>query len=122
MINAHESEIANMTLNSDGTILATASDKGTIIRLFRADDGTFIHEVRRGSKNSEIYSICFSANSNFLACSSDRGTIHIFSLVSVKQKLDSSSSVIDVKEKSEEISKGDSGKENKDPPKNPKSL
>ena len=27
LINAHESEIANMTLNNEGTILATASDK-----------------------------------------------------------------------------------------------
>jgi WD40 repeat protein len=27
LINAHESEIANMTLNAEGTILATASDK-----------------------------------------------------------------------------------------------
>jgi len=31
LINAHESEIANMTLNAEGTILATASDKVIII-------------------------------------------------------------------------------------------
>lgn len=97
LINAHESEIAFMALNAEGTILATASDKvkyviftnikGTLIRIFKADDGNFLHEVRRGSKNSEIYSICFNSSSTFMACTSDRGTIHVFSMVTVHKKL-----------------------------------
>jgi hypothetical protein len=33
LINAHESRIAMLSVNFDGTILATASDKGTLIRV-----------------------------------------------------------------------------------------
>ena len=48
-----------MTLNFQGTLLATASDKGTLIRLFSTEDGTPMQEVRRGSDKAEIYSIAF---------------------------------------------------------------
>jgi len=67
-----------MTLNYAGTLLATASDKGTLIRIFSTEDGTPLQEVRRGSDKAEIYSIAFDKLSNWIACSSDKGTIHIF--------------------------------------------
>jgi WD repeat-containing protein 45 len=60
--------------------LATASDKGTLIRLFSTEDATAIQEVRRGSDKAEIYSISFDRHSKYLACSSDKGTIHIFAV------------------------------------------
>jgi WD40 repeat protein len=87
LINAHESAIACLSLNNDGTLLATASDKGTLIRLFRTEDGSFLQEVRRGAEKAEIYSISFDPFSKFVACSSDRGTIHIFSLGTALKKL-----------------------------------
>jgi WD repeat-containing protein 45 len=67
-----------MTLNFTGTLLATASDKGTLIRIFSTEDGSPLQEVRRGSDKAEIYSIAFDKNSHWIACSSDKGTIHIF--------------------------------------------
>jgi len=78
MISAHESELAQITLNSDGTRLATASDRGTLIRIFDTISGLQLQELRRGSDNALVNSIAFSRNSNFLACTSDRGTAHVW--------------------------------------------
>lgn len=80
-----------MALNTKGNILATASDKGTLVRLFNTETGEQLQEVRRGSKKSEIYSLSFNPSSTFLSCSSDRGTIHIFSLSTVQKKLEGKS-------------------------------
>lgn len=80
IINAHESHLACFTLTMDGLILATASTKGTLVRVFNTMDGTCLQEVRRGIEKAEIYGIAFSPNVQWLAVSSDRGTIHIFSL------------------------------------------
>jgi WD40 repeat protein len=68
-------------------MLATASDKGTLIRLFNVEKGTFLLEVRRGSERADLYSIAFDPLSKFIACSSDRGTIHIFSLLTAHKKM-----------------------------------
>jgi WD40 repeat protein len=74
-----------MCLNYVGTLLATASDKGTLIRIFSIDTGNPLQELRRGAEKADIYSISFDFQSKWLACSSDKSTIHVFS---VKQKFD----------------------------------
>ncbi|GMN41106.1 hypothetical protein TIFTF001_010341 [Ficus carica] len=80
LINAHDSQIACLTLTMDGLLLATASTKGTLIRIFNTMDGTRLQEVRRGVDRAEIYSIALSPNVQWLATSSDKGTVHLFSL------------------------------------------
>lgn len=45
LINAHDSQIACLTLTMDGLLLATASTKGTLIRIFNTMDGTRLQEV-----------------------------------------------------------------------------
>ncbi|XP_042510032.1 autophagy-related protein 18c [Macadamia integrifolia] len=79
-INTHDSHIACLTLTMDGLLLATASTKGTLIRIFNTMDGTRLQEVRRGVDKADIYSIALSPNVQWLAVSSDKGTVHIFSL------------------------------------------
>lgn len=79
-IQAHESNIACFSLNNNGSLLATASDKGTLIRVFNVIDGTRVKELRRGSENAFIYSISFDRESKFLCCTSDRTTVHIFAI------------------------------------------
>ncbi|CAD6232920.1 unnamed protein product [Miscanthus lutarioriparius] len=79
-IPAHDSHISCMSLTMDGLLLATASTKGTLIRIFNTMDGTRLQEVRRGLDKAEIYSIALSPNVQWLAVSSDKGTVHIFSL------------------------------------------
>ncbi|KAI5680416.1 hypothetical protein M9H77_01643 [Catharanthus roseus] len=77
---AHDSRIACFTLSKDGHLLATASTKGTLVRIFNTQDGTLLQEVRRGADRAEIYSLSFSPCSQWLAVSSDKGTVHVFSL------------------------------------------
>lgn len=78
IINAHESNIAYLTLNNEGNVLATASDRGTLIRLFNVNNQEIITELRRGTKNVKINCLAFDINTEFIACTSDVGTVHIF--------------------------------------------
>ncbi|KAK2988956.1 hypothetical protein RJ640_026224, partial [Escallonia rubra] len=80
LISAHDSQISCLTLTMDGLLLATASTRGTLIRIFNTMDGTRLQEVRRGVDKADIYSIALSPNFQWLAVSSDKGTVHIFSL------------------------------------------
>ncbi|CAA6669090.1 unnamed protein product [Spirodela intermedia] len=79
-IMAHDSRIACFALSQDGRFIATASSKGTLVRIFSTVDGSLLQEVRRGADRAEIYSLAFSANNQWLAVSSDKGTIHVFNL------------------------------------------
>ncbi len=76
----HLGSIAAMALNRTGDLLATASEKGTIVRLWRVnqDKPPCIGNYRRGADKAEINDIQFSSASNFLSVSSDHNTIHIF--------------------------------------------
>lgn len=67
--------------------MASASDKGTLIRLFSTESGAPIQEVRRGTDKAEIYSIAFDRQSKWIACSSDKGTIHIFTVAKGSTKI-----------------------------------
>jgi len=80
VIEAHRSPLSCITLNSEGTLLATASDKGTIIRVFSVPDGHKLYQFRRGSMPSRIYSMSFNTTSTLLCVSSATETIHIFKL------------------------------------------
>ena len=61
-------------------MLATASDKGTVIRVFSIPNGDKIAQFRRGTKSARIFSLSFNAASTLLAVTSDSETVHIFRL------------------------------------------
>jgi WD40 repeat protein len=77
---AHESSLAVVSLYFEGKRLATASTKGTLIRVFDTCSGDRLFELRRGVEKVDIYSIAFNSSSDWLAVSSDKGTVHVFSL------------------------------------------
>ncbi|OQR97131.1 autophagy-related protein [Achlya hypogyna] len=79
-IQAHRGTPVALALNSTGTLLATASDTGTILRVFDVPSGKKKATFRRGSYPAQVYCIAFNATSTLLCCSSDTGTVHIFSL------------------------------------------
>eukprot|EP00227_Mantoniella_beaufortii_P002107 CAMPEP_0197609638 /NCGR_PEP_ID=MMETSP1326-20131121/51585_1 /TAXON_ID=1155430 /ORGANISM="Genus nov. species nov., Strain RCC2288" /LENGTH=241 /DNA_ID=CAMNT_0043178037 /DNA_START=99 /DNA_END=821 /DNA_ORIENTATION=+ len=66
-ISAHDSDLACLQLTLDGALLATASEKGTLIRVYDAAKATLLHEFRRGADRAQIYSIAFAPQCDFLA-------------------------------------------------------
>ena len=51
---AHNSPVAIMTFNAAGSLLATASAKGTLIRIFDCNSGKLLFELRRGLERAFI--------------------------------------------------------------------
>ena len=84
VIQAHKAPIAALALNSTGTMLATASDKGTVVRVFSVPGAQKLWQFRRGSQSARIFSLNFNLASSLLAVSSDSSTIHIYRLASPK--------------------------------------
>ncbi|KAL0375738.1 UNVERIFIED_CONTAM: Autophagy-related protein 18a [Sesamum calycinum] len=80
LIKAHDSDVACVALSNDGRLLATASTKGTLVRVFDTLDGRLLQELRRGSERAEVHSLSFSSDTEWLAVSSNKGTVHVFSL------------------------------------------
>lgn len=80
VVEAHRSPLSCITVNNAGTLLATASDKGTIIRVFSIPAARKLYQFRRGSMPSRIYSMSFNATSSLLCVSSATDTVHIFKL------------------------------------------
>ncbi|XP_075436232.1 WD repeat domain phosphoinositide-interacting protein 1 isoform X2 [Ascaphus truei] len=80
-IPAHDSPLAAMAFNSTGIKLASASEKGTVIRVFSVPEGQKLYEFRRGMKRYvNISSLVFSMDAQFLCASSNTETVHIFKL------------------------------------------
>lgn len=80
IIPAHGTPLRAMDLSSDGEILATASETGTLIRVFSTGNCAKIGELRRGVDHAVVYSVAISPNSTLLAVTSDKSTLHIFDL------------------------------------------
>jgi WD40 repeat protein len=78
LIEAHESTLRALTLTPNGTLLATASHKGTVIRVWDVATSNNLYEFRRGVERAQITCLAFSWDEQWLSCASDKGTTHIF--------------------------------------------
>ncbi|EPQ27321.1 uncharacterized protein PFL1_05243 [Pseudozyma flocculosa PF-1] len=101
MIVAHESSIAAIALSPCGKLLATASSKGTLLRIWStarpASQGSrtaaaagrtgfgasLVRELRRGTDPARILGVAFAPDASAIAAASDKGTVHIFQLTDV---------------------------------------
>ncbi|XP_051905671.1 WD repeat domain phosphoinositide-interacting protein 1 isoform X2 [Hippocampus zosterae] len=84
MVPAHDSPLAALCFNASATKLASASERGTVIRVFSIPEGFRLFEFRRGMKRYvNISSLSFSPDAQFLCASSNTETVHIFKLEQV---------------------------------------
>eukprot|EP00543_Licmophora_paradoxa_P006434 CAMPEP_0202451182 /NCGR_PEP_ID=MMETSP1360-20130828/9666_1 /ASSEMBLY_ACC=CAM_ASM_000848 /TAXON_ID=515479 /ORGANISM="Licmophora paradoxa, Strain CCMP2313" /LENGTH=420 /DNA_ID=CAMNT_0049069685 /DNA_START=193 /DNA_END=1455 /DNA_ORIENTATION=+ len=89
LLEAHESALRALALTEDGSKLATASVKGTVIRVWEIATSACLLEFRRGVERVDMTCLSWSWDHQNLACCSDKGTVHVFSMA--KQTEDSSS-------------------------------
>lgn len=80
IISAHTSPIQCMKFNYKGNLFATASEKGTLIRIFKTGETTPARELRRGLETTKIYSLDFDYFDSWLVCISKTGTLHAWAL------------------------------------------
>lgn len=80
VIQAHQAPLSFIAINNEGTLMATSSEKGTVIRVFSIPDGKKLYQFRRGSIPARIYSMSFNATSTLLCVSSATETVHVFKL------------------------------------------
>ncbi|KAJ3794697.1 WD40 repeat-like protein [Lentinula aff. detonsa] len=85
VIQAHKAPISFLSINSTGTLLATSSDKGTVIRVWSIPGAEKLYQFRRGTRETKIYSMNFNTVSSLLAVSSAHDTVHIFKLARGKE-------------------------------------
>ncbi|CUM47039.1 unnamed protein product [Debaryomyces tyrocola] len=89
---AHDSSLAKITISNDNKKIATASSKGTIIRvchLESSDDDDVskpfkisqIINLRRGHNIAKVNCLSFSLDNLILGCGSESNTIHFFRLL-----------------------------------------
>ncbi|OMJ18816.1 WD repeat domain phosphoinositide-interacting protein 3 [Smittium culicis] len=78
IIVAHTSPLSALSVSSDGTIVASASEKGTLIRVFSTSGGGVLF-------------LSFCSDATRLCVSSDKGTVHIFNLEGDRNSTNNSS-------------------------------
>ncbi|GLI62273.1 hypothetical protein VaNZ11_004880 [Volvox africanus] len=80
-VRAHQTPVTLMSWSADGSLLATASAKGTLIRVHRMPSAARSHSFRRGAMSAIIQSMAFGPvghSMQLLVASSSHGTIHVF--------------------------------------------
>ena len=80
LMEAHEGALRGLVLTADGSKLATASVKGTVIRVWDVATATCLQEFRRGVDRATITCLAWSWDDQWLSCTSDKGTAHIFQM------------------------------------------
>lgn len=77
-IQAHNSNIESLYISNNGEYIVTASEKGTLIRIFSTLTCEKINEFRRGCDPTKIIDLRLNNNNSILLVSSIKGTIHLY--------------------------------------------
>lgn len=81
-VTAHQNALTCIALSPDGSLVATASERGTLVRVFDTATGRLVREFRRGTKSVDISSVNFSQDNTLLVADSSSGTAHVFDIAS----------------------------------------
>ncbi|KAH7819870.1 Autophagy-related protein 18 B (Atg18B) [Monocercomonoides exilis] len=87
ILEAHDHPVVALAFRKDGQWLATASAKGTIIRVWDTESKAMVMELKRSSvgRQAHIHSLAFSDDGTMLVVSSSSKTIHIFAIQGEKK-------------------------------------
>jgi WD40 repeat protein len=77
-IQAHTTNISSIGLHQSGKYIATASERGTLIRIFNRETQLLMNELRRGTEITSIVQLEFHPDLPILLVGSIKGTIHLF--------------------------------------------
>lgn len=81
IILAHTTHLSALSTNSVGSILATTSTKGTLVRIWEVERGfRCVRELRRGLDEARIFGVACSLDGGRVSVTSDKGTVHIWDL------------------------------------------
>lgn len=82
ILEAHDHPVVALAFRKDGQWLATASQRGTIIRVWDTESKALVMELKRSGfgREATIHSLSFSDDGTMLVCSSSSKTIHIFAI------------------------------------------
>jgi autophagy-related protein 18 len=80
VIPAHQTPIHNLAFNKNGSVLATASARGSVIRVFSNPNSQLLHTLRRGNTEAIIQSIFIAPLGDMLMVTSNTNTIHVWKL------------------------------------------
>ena len=79
-IQAHKSPILKISISFRGNLLASASCKGTVIRIFSLPKGQRLYSFKRGMHSARVFTMNFNMKGSILVMTSSQGTIHVFKL------------------------------------------
>lgn len=80
VFSAHQTALAALALNASGSLVATASETGTVVKVFKTSNGELLYRLRRSARPAVISSLVFRPDDRFLGVASSSSTVHIFNL------------------------------------------
>jgi len=76
-IQAHQHPITLLKFSPDSSLVASTSEKGTIIRIFDTTNSSLINVFRRGTFSKQVVCMAFSPSNRFFVAVSEN-TVHLF--------------------------------------------
>ena len=102
IIDAHESDIIFISINNEGTLLASSSIKGHYIKIFNISNGDLLIELKKG-KRSKVSWISFELKSDIIGYISDVGKVYIYDINEIKKLIKNNEKDNNVEENSNQI-------------------